>query len=378
MSLDFAPLGAFLDSLIDRGIPGVDAIVMRGHEALYRHQAGWKNREAGEKMRGDELYFMYSCSKPVTVTAAVQQLAKGRFLLNDPLYEYLPEYRDMLVKDADGNLLKAKKPILVKHLFSMTAGFNYDLNSPSLTAMKAETQGRCPTREVARAIAKEPLSFEPGAHWQYSLCHDVLAALVEVVSGERFADYVKAHIFDPLGMTRSAFHMTPGTESQFAAQYRYSDEKRVAEPIPLGAVHILGPEHDSGGAGIISCVDDYAKFVDAMACGGVGATGERILSRAAIDLMRENQLGETQLRDFNWSQLAGYGYGLGVRTVIDRAAGGVMSPVGEFGWGGAAGAYVMIDPANRLSVFYAQHMLNNMEPYVHPRIRNIVYGIIGE
>ena len=91
-----------------------------------------------------------------------------------------------------------------------------------------------------------------------------------------------------------------------------------------------------------------------------------------------NQLGETQLHDFNWSQLAGYGYGLGVRTVIDRAAGGVMSPVGEFGWGGAAGAYVMIDPENRLSVFYAQHMLNNMEPYVHPRIRNIVYGIIGE
>ncbi len=373
---DFAALGAFLDYLADRSIPGVDAAVMRDHACLYRHQAGWRDREAGEPMRGDELYFMYSCSKPVTVTAAMQQLERGRFVLTEPVYAYLPEYRDMLIRGADGNLIKAKKPMLVKHLFSMTGGLNYDLHSPSLQAMKQATGGRCPTREVARAIAKEPLSFEPGTHWQYSLCHDVLAALVEVVSGQRFADYVKANIFDPLGMTRSAFHKTAAMDGQFAAQYRFDDAKGRAEPIPLEAEYVLGPEHDSGGAGIISCVEDYAKFVDAMACGGVGATGERILSQAAIDLMRENQLGEAQMKDFNWEQMEGYGYGLGVRTLIDRAAGGVLSPLGEFGWGGAAGAYVMIDPANRLSVFYAQHMLNNQEPFVHPRLRNIVYGCI--
>jgi len=373
---DLRPLGDFLDSLMDCGIPGADAVVMRDHEIIYRHQAGWRDREAGGKLRGDELYFMYSCSKPVTVTAAMQLLERGRFLLSDPLCEYLPEFRDMLVKGPDGCLLRAKKPILIGHLFSMTAGFDYDLHSPALEAMKRETQGRCPTREVARAIAKGPLSFEPGARWQYSLCHDVLAALVEAVSGERFADYVKEHIFDPLGMTRSAFHMTPGTEGQFARQYRYSDERRAAEPVALKAEHVLGPEHDSGGAGVVSCVADYARFADAMACGGVGATGERILSGAAIDLMRENQLDEAQLKDFNWPQLLGYGYGLGVRTMMNRAAGGSLSSVGEFGWGGAAGAYLMIDPGNRLSVFYAQHMLNNKEPYVHPRIRNIVYGCL--
>ena len=373
---DFAALGAFLDSLKNRGIPGADVAVMRDHKPLYRHQAGWRDREAGEKLRGDELYFMYSCSKPITVTAAMQQLELGRFLLTDPVYEYLPEYRDLFVRDADGNLLKAKRPMLVKHLFSMTAGLNYDLHTPALEAMKAATQGRCPTREVARAIAQGPLSFEPGAHWEYSLCHDVLAALVEVISGQRFAEYVKARIFDPLGMAHSAFHRTAAMEGRFAVQYRFDDQKGRAEPIALSVEHVLGPEHDSGGAGIISCVEDYAKFTDAMACGGVGATGERILSTAAIDLMRQNQLGETQMADFNWPQMAGYGYGLGVRTVVDRAAGGVMSPVGEFGWGGAAGAYVMIDPSSRLSVFYAQHMLNNKEPYVHPRLRNIVYGCI--
>ena len=375
--MNFQPLGDFIDSLIDRGIPSADVIVQRDHETLYRHMAGWRDREAGEVLRGDELYFMYSCSKPITVTAAMQLYERGLFLLDDPVYEYLPEFRDMTVRRADGSVSKAEKPMLVRQLFSMTAGLDYDLNTPALRAMREETGGRCPTREAVRALAKGPLSFEPGERWQYSLCHDVLACLVEVISGQRFADYVKANIFDPLGMTRSAYHMPEGSEGLFAAQYRYNEEKRVAQRVALAAEHVFGPDYDSGGAGIISCVADYAKFVDAMACGGVGATGEVVLSPAAIDLMRENQLGPAQMKDFNWPQLVGYGYGLGVRTAIDRAAGGVMSPVGEFGWGGAAGAYVMIDPSNRLSVFYAQHMLNNMEPYVHPRIRNITYACLA-
>ena len=374
--MNFSQLGVFVDSLIERGIPSADVIVMRDHQALYRHGAGWRDREAGQALRGDELYFMYSCSKPVTVTAAMQLFERGAFLLNDPLYEYMPEFRDMSVKDAEGHVAKARRPILIRHLFSMTAGFNYDLHSPSLQALRMDTNGRCPTRAAVRALAREPLSFEPGERWQYSLCHDVLAALVEVISGQRFADYVKEHIFEPLGMTRSGYHKAVGSDADFAAQYRYDDAKGRAERIDLAAEHVLGPDYDSGGAGIVSCVADYAKFVDAMACGGVGATGARVLSRAAIDLMRTNQLGETQMKDFNWSQLVGYGYGLGVRTAIDRAAGGILSPVGEFGWGGAAGAYVMIDPENRLSVFYAQHMLNNMEPFVHPRLRNITYACL--
>ena len=375
--MNFRPLGDFIDSLIDRGIPSADVIVQRDHETLYRHMAGWRDREAGEALRGDELYFMYSCSKPVTVTAAMQLYERGLFLLDDPLWEYLPEFREMTVRRGDGSIVKAEKPIRIRHLFSMTAGFDYDLNTPALQALRAETNGRCPTREALRALAKGPLSFEPGEHWQYSLCHDVLAGLVEVLSGQRFADYVKEHIFDPLGMAHSAYHRLEGSDALFAAQYHYDGEKRFAERVPLEAEHVLGPDYDSGGAGVVSCVDDYAKFVDALACGGVGATGEVVLSQAAIDLMRTNQLGPAQMKDFNWQHMVGYGYGLGVRTVIDRGAGGVMSPVGEFGWGGAAGAYVMIDPSNRLSVFYAQHMLNNREMYVHPRIRNIVYGCLA-
>ena len=108
----------------------------------------------------------------------------------------------------------------------------------------------------------------------------------------------------------------------------------------------------------------------------MGLTGERILSPAAIELMRENHLTPAQMTDFNWPQMVGYGYGLGVRTLVSRAAGGALSPAGEFGWGGAAGAYTLIDPEHQLSVYFAEHMLNSCEPYVHPRLRNLLYAAL--
>ncbi len=110
-----------------------------------------------------------------------------------------------------------------------------------------------------------------------------------------------------------------------------------------------------------------------MGNGGVGATGEKILSAGTIDLLRTNQLNPQQQKAFNWSQLRGYGYGLGVRTLVDKALSGTTGNVGEFGWGGAAGASVWIDPALKMSVCYAHHMLNPQETYYQPRMRNVIY-----
>ena len=205
-----------------------------------------------------------------------------------------------------------------------------------------------------------------------SLCHDVLACAVEVISGMRFETYMKKTLFEPLEMHSTAMHLTPALEARLAMQYRNDGDKGIT---PIGAVngYVLGPGYDSGGAGIVTCVDDYIRFADMMAMGGVAHNGERILSKATIDLMRTNHLSEKQLADFSWIQMSGYGYGLGVRTVIDRSK-GVLSPVGEFGWGGAAGAYVIIDPEREMSVYFAEHMLNSLEPYIHPRLRNILYA----
>lgn len=375
--MDFTDLKVFLDKITKWRIPGADCIVYYQNKPVFRYSAGFADVEKRRPVTAGNLYYLYSATKLITCAAALQLLEKGRYLLNDPVSEYLPEFAQMNIRKVDESghesIVKAKNPITIRELFSMTGGLSYDLDSPSIREIKKSTQGRCPTRETVKAIASEPLLFEPGTHWNYSLCHDVLGCLIEVISGEKFSDYIKEHILIPLGMKDTGFYLTEEKKSRLAAQYQFNDDTRKAEVIPKINGYRLGSEYESGGAGLISSVDDYITFANALCNGGLALNGERILSRYTVDLMRTNQLNDTMQQDFNWPHMAGYGYGLGVRTMINRAKGGSLSPFGEFGWGGAAGSYVIIDPENHLALFYAQHMLNNQEPYVHPRIRNILY-----
>lgn len=378
--MDFTKLTEFLDTLPALGVPGVDCIVKKGYTTVYRHQAGFSDREAKKPMQGDESFFLYSSSKPITCTAVLQLYERGKLLLTDPLENYIPEFRSMQVQQQRGNgetfLTPARGPITIAHLMSMTAGLNYDLRSPAIQQVAAQTQGRCPTQQVIRAMASQPLCYEPGTRWQYSLAHDVLGALVEIVSGETFGEYLHDHIFSPLEMTHTRFAHSGDLPENMMAQYLRNNDTGEVTPMGLVNEFILGSEYESGGAGLVSTVADYAKFVAAMANGGIAHNGYPLLSPNTIDLMRRNQLSDVQMADFDWPQFAGYGYGLGVRTMVDPARGGANSPLGEFGWGGAAGTYLLIDPENHVSMFYAQHMRESMEPYIHPRLRNVLYSCL--
>lgn len=378
--MDFTKLTEFLDTLPALGVPGVDCIVKKGYTTVYRHQAGFSDREAKKPMQGDESFFLYSSSKPITCTAVLQLYERGKLLLTDPLENYIPEFRSMQVQQQRGNgetfLTPARGPITIAHLMSMTAGLNYDLRSPAIQQVAAQTQGRCPTQQVIRALASQPLCYEPGTRWQYSLAHDVLGALVEIVSGETFGEYLHDHIFSPLEMTHTRFAHSDDLPENMMAQYLRNNDTGEVTPMGLVNEFILGSEYESGGAGLVSTVADYAKFVAAMANGGIAHNGYPLLSPNTIDLMRRNQLSDVQMADFDWPQFAGYGYGLGVRTMVDPARGGANSPLGEFGWGGAAGTYLLIDPENHVSMFYAQHMRESMEPYIHPRLRNVLYSCL--
>lgn len=379
--MNFSALERFLDSLVEeKGIPGVDLIVYRHHKPIFRYGAGYSDREARKAIAGDETYFVYSCTKPLTAVCAMQLFENGEFLMDDPLSEFMPEFRSMQVRELDAQgretLRPARREIMIRDLFTMAAGFNYDLHSAPLERARAESGAQAPTRRMVAALAEQPLYFDPGTRWSYSLCHDVLAALVEVISGMRFETYMKKRLFEPLGMTFSTLHATAAQEKRMARQYRRESDGTV-RPVEMACGYVLGPAYDSGGAGLVTGVNDYIRFSDALACGGLGATGERILARASIDLMRTNHLSPAQMRDLTWPQLAGYGYGLGVRTLIDRTR-GALSPLGEFGWGGAAGAYTLIDPEREVSLFFAEHMLNSLEPYVHPRLRNLLYKCLED
>lgn len=390
--MNFTNLKNFMDNLVVRGIPGNASTIYKDGNKIFEYASGFSSIENKIEMDTKTLLNIYSCSKVVTITAALQLYEQGEFLLSDPLYEYIPEFKQMYVKDKDGNITESTKPITLQNLFTMTSGLTYDTTTLAFERAKEITNGNMDTLQVIKCLAQELLIFEPGEHWNYSLSHDVLAGVVEVISGMRFSDYVQRNIFDKLGMKHSYYRRTADIEAKMAEQYVYVNATSDTDIVNLqktaqgfgGVVKnagkknnlVFGDKYDSGGAGIITTVDDYAKFVAALSLEGIGVNGERILSPSTVKLMHTNQLNDKQLIDFNWPQLAGYGYGLGVRTMINTAKGGSNGSIGEFGWGGAAGASILVDTKEKLAVFYAHHMLNPHEEYYQPRLRNVLYSCI--
>ena len=391
--MDFEPLKQFMDYLTNWRIPGNDISVWKDNKEVFRYQSGYLDLEKKIQMQPDHLIYIYSCSKLALAVAGMQLIEKKELLLDTPLYDYIPEFKDVMVKTSDGNIKKAVYPITIRHLFTMTSGMSYTMPDEIKEEASKITNSLFNTIETVKCMAQIPLIFEPGQGWNYSFSHDVLAAVIEIVSGKKYRDYIKDNIFEPLDMNDSFFHLTDIQMNRLAPQYRFVDETaendlvknqikntsdisgRIELTDSLNTL-VFGVEYDSGGAGIITTVSDYAKFANALACKGVGKTGERILEPKTIDFLRTNQLNEIQLKNFNWTQLMGYGYGFGVRTMLNPKACNSLGNVGEFGWGGAAGASVYVDPSIGLGVFYAHHMLNPQEDYYQPRLRDTIYRCI--
>ena len=391
--MDFTNLKNFLDIMAAERTPGNAVEVFLNGKQVFKYACGYSDLETGTPMTGEEMFNIYSCSKITTVTAGLQMLERGKFLLSDPLYDYIPEFKDMYIQTAEGNLIKAKNPITIGDLFSMTAGFSYNFDTEGFRRARELTGGKMDTAETIRCIASDPIHFEPGTHWRYSICHDVLAGLISVISGQKFRDYVKDNIFEPLRMTESVYHHTEATLARTASQYTFvppsgemtdiveaqrsgRDTKGTFQKKDKCNHHILGEEYDSGGAGIITTVSDYEKLLAALANEGMGLNGERILSPYSIELLKTNRLTPELLKDYNWKAKVGCGYGLGVHTHMSPAESGLISNIGEFGWGGAAGASAIVDTKANLAVFYVQHTLNPREEYYQPRLRNVVYSCL--
>lgn len=376
--MDFTPVTDYIENVLvrEKGVPGCDVLIRRGHETLLRYMSGVSDYEGNTPIRGDELYYMYSCSKPITCAAAMQLVEQGKLQLDAPVYEYLPAYKNAFLMK-DGRKVPAAKPITVRHLFTMSAGLDYNRNTAPLQALIAKNPN-AGTVEVVNAFIESPLQFEPGSQFLYSLCHDVLAAVVEVVSGQRFGEYLQKNIFAPLGMKRTGFFLPKEEESHLVAQYACANPSTI-QPFCGNGDFRITENYESGGAGLYSCVEDYSRFADAMANGGVGITDAQILKPETIDLMRTEQLSTYAMNpQFGCAAGPGYGYGLGVRTLIDKSQ-GQRSSLGEFGWDGAAGSYVMIDPAQKLSIFFAMHVRGwpNLIGCGHAPIRDLTYEILG-
>jgi len=336
----FEKTKAKCDSFLEMGVPGFDLLIYRDGKEFFRYTGGFRDLENRIPMTGTERLRLYSCTKPITVTAALQLWEQGKFSLEDPLYAYLPAFRDMTVQTEDG-IRKAENPILIRHLFAMTAGFSCDYRSPSL--MELRRQNPAPTtRQVVDALAGEPLLFEPGDRYRYCLGHDVLGALVEVVSGESLQDYVHRHIFAPLGMDKTTYFLPDSEQNTVAPIYRF--HKDISKPVREEAADRVGPAFVSGGGGCVTTAADYMKFAEAL------RDGERLLKRSTIRRLCTDRLTEHQRRTFT-IKTADYGLGMWVPKEGQLRQ--------DFGWGGAAGAMLAVDPGRGLSVVYLQHLLES-------------------
>lgn len=385
--MNYNILKDFMDRLTNWIIPGNSVSVWHNGIEIFKYSSGYSDVENKIPMNGSELLNIYSTSKICTVTAALQLYERGYFLLDTPLYDFIPEFKEMYVDD-NGILRKAKNPITMRHLFTMTSGLTYRTKTPAFEKAYKLTNGRMDTLQVIKCLASDPLAFEPGEKWNYSLSHDVLAAVVEVISGKKFRDYVKENILVPLEMNDSFYH-NEEVRNRMAEQYRFvnSENNDIVEAQKScstidGMIEnagkentlVFGPEYDSGGAGIVTTVGDYAKFLHALALGGKGANGNRILSGGTVELLRTNQLTDVQKNFFDWPVAKGYGYGLGVKTLESISLSGSNGSLKEFSWGGAAGSTALVDVDEGLSMFYAHHMLNPQEEFYQPRLRNALYA----
>jgi len=369
-------LEKFIDSLGEADIRALECIVYKDHQKVFHRCFGHSDADKSVPLTPDNLYWLFSTTKVITCLAGVKLVDEGKMSLDDPVSKYIPEFADLTVLK-DGVAVKAEKEMKLIHLFTMTGGLTYDTASPELLKFRKENP-KAATLEGVRAMAKDPLAFEPGEHYRYSLCHDVLAAVIEVVSGMRFSEYLEKNFFAPLGIKDLGFVPNEEQKSRFVTMFDYKSSINVSTVREnQGNGYILTENFESGGAGLFGAASEYVKIIDAVACGGVTPNGERILSENAVMMMTKNYLDDACRSDFvKDPRKYGYGWGLCGRVHMNPAISLSLSPKGEFGWDGAAAAFALMDPFNKTSIFIAMHTRACSFAYerIHSKVRDLVYG----
>jgi len=383
----FEDMSALLEQFVKDGLPGCGCAVAKDGKILYEGYFGYADLEEKRPITEGTVYRLYSLTKVVICTAAMILFERGKFLLNEPIYEYIPEYRDthVAITEPNGNIHieKAKNPMLIKHAFCMSVGLPYhfgdSLSAQQMRKVKdelTEKYGKYDIVTEVKAMGSVPVQFEPGTHWLYGYGHDIVAALIQIISGKTVGQFLQDEIFGPLDMKDTGYRYHGDIESRMVSFYRKNDKGEMIK-IPGFEDRFHQPDavYEAGGFGLYSTVRDYLKFSQMLGNNGV-YNGKRIIGRKTIDLIRTNHLDEVQLKDFRNSYLAGYGYGLGVRTLMSTSDGHFNGSIGEFGWTGVAGTYVSIDPKEGFSLVYMHQMDPNMEEYHHHRVRAVANGCL--
>lgn len=383
-----ARLGERFRADTDAGIiPGAVILILRSGRIGYLKSFGDRDAETGTPMTDDSIFRIYSMTKPITSVVAMQLVEEGRLALADPVADYIPSFAEVTVgteTSANGTTsveeTAAAEGPTVHDLLRHTAGLTYGVfGSGAIKTMYKEAGiGGSDISGVdqASALGDIPLTYEPGTGWDYSRATDVLGAVIEVVEGKPLGEVFKARVFDPLGMTDTAFWVA-----------EEADRARVAQPKPddTGGRDALidpatEPAYLSGGGGLVSTAHDYARFV-AMLMNGGELDGARILGPQTIAYMTSDHLGDIphQVPDgvptAGYLPGPGYGFGLGFGVRTEPGVAPVPGSVGEYYWGGYAGTYFWVDPKNDLAVVYMMQSVAERVPY-RAVLRDMIYPAV--
>lgn len=364
----FDKLQARLDNVKQKyGVPFCRCRVIKEGKIIYDHAAG-------DNEQGKDLYYIYSMTKLITSVATMRLVEQGKLSLEDEVSKYLPEAAHITIMSENGPV-PAKEKMTVRHLVSMQGGYNYARNIEELEDAITKNPNAS-TMEIATALLKHPLDYEPGQGFKYSLCYDVLGAVLENASGMHLGEYLRKEIFEPLKMTDTTFRVTQEMRKRFIAEYRYNPEtRRIEQMIPETNVFIFTTEYESAGAGLISTFEDYFKFVTTIMNGGVTKDGYQLISRASLDEMTKRTMTDEMLNKYNRYKQWGCGYSFGVRVQLEKEMCPPGMDVGVFEITGAAGSYAHFDLKNELAILYFQHTLGVAEVIenFHHEVRNLVY-----
>jgi CubicO group peptidase (beta-lactamase class C family) len=352
-----------IHAYVDAGrTPGVVTLVARHGKVVHLDAYGKADLASGRPTRTDDIFRMYSMTKPITSTALLMLYEEGRFQLTDPLSRFYPAFANARVyagSTPEGGLRldPLKRPITIQDVFRHTAGFSYGFDQSPVDKAYTEA-GVMDSQDLSglmEKMVKLPLLYQPGERWVYSVSHDVQAALVEKISGQKFDAFVRQRIFVPLGMTDSMFKIPADKKGRVPGLYAMGrDGKLAPDTSPFNTAY---GDVVAGGHSISTTIGDYALFAQMLLNKGQ-LNGVRLLSPKTVELMATNHLPPQAMAA--GGVRPGTGYGLGVSVLLDPAARGNVGSVGEFGWSGAASTHVLIDPKEDLVAIYCTQITTDM------------------
>ncbi len=374
---------------VDAGrIAGAITMVSRHGKLVHYEAVGNRGIDKAEPLQKDDLFRIYSMSKPITAVAIMQLYEQGKFQLTDPISKFVPELAELSVLGAQGELTPANKPITMQQLLTHTAGFSYGFDpSDPVDQLYRKASGFEAKNldEFAASLGKLPLKYQPGTQWHYSVAVDITGLIVQRISGQRFDEYLQEHIFAPLGMVDTFFSVPDDKMDRFLPNHAWNPKANKLITLgPDSVSRFRNATLFSGGGGLVSTATDYLRFSE-MLRGGGELDGNRIIGRNTLNYMTTNHLpasvaggGTGESPNLVGTQLNGFGFGLGFGLMTDPAAAGVIGSKGEFYWGGAAGTVFWVDPKEDLVVIAMIQLMGSPWPLRSDLKVAVHQAIIGD